>query len=129
MSFDAVRRETVGWEVFQVEGHDGLRASADRGGEDVPVLGIRELETADELLEAIDHAIWDRGHHERPRARELSRREVRTLCEDVREALVEDLLRPSSAHDARSRDADEEVAQRRWIQDAGVVDDDERHPQ
>lgn len=61
----------------------------------------------------------------RPRERMI--RNVRLLFLDAPEALVEDGVRPPGTHDTGVRDPDQQAAYGRWIQDAGIVDDDECH--
>lgn len=127
LPFDAIRLQTFHGKVLEVERHDGLRTGADGGGENVTIVGVRQREPGDQVVEALDHTIRHRSNHELARAGELRSREVGALLEDVREALIEDHRRPPRADDARSGEPNEQVAQRRGVENARVVDDDERH--
>jgi DNA-binding NarL/FixJ family response regulator len=48
---------------------------------------------------------------------------IGSLLQDVREALIENEVGPSRANDARVREPDEQVPERRRIEHAGVVQD------
>jgi hypothetical protein len=52
---------------------------------------------------------------------------VRVVADDGREALVEDSVGPSRADDAGVGNPDQQVAQRRGVQNARVIHDRERH--
>jgi hypothetical protein len=76
-------------EVVQVEGHDRLRTSADRGSEHVPIIGVGKNETVDQSLEPADHAVRYRSRHQLAGALERLRLKVRAMLEDVAKALVQ----------------------------------------
>ena len=61
---------------------------------------------AERLYDAVGHGL----DHELARSSDLLPGEVRSLRENVVEALVEDLLRPARPHNARPSDADQEVS-------------------
>ena len=65
--------------------------------------------------------------HERACTRKCGFRQVSAVLLDASEALVENLLGPARADDARVRYPHEEVAKLGRIQNACVVDDDECH--
>jgi hypothetical protein len=64
--------------------------------------------------------------HRGARAHERGIGEVRALPQDAPEALVEDARGPSGLDDADLGQAEQEVAQGRRVEDAGVVDGDGR---
>ena len=92
LGLDTIRLEAVRRKVLQVEGNDGLRARANRGSEDMPVIRIGEHEAGDQLVEPVDHTIGDGPNHQLACARKLLPGEVGTLLEDAPEALVENGL-------------------------------------
>lgn len=53
--------------------------------------------------------------------------EVRAPFQDARERLVQDLAGPLGLDDSALRDPQEQIPQWGRMEDAGVVDDDERH--
>lgn len=48
LGLDAVRLERAGREVAEIGGHDRLRGGADRGGEDMAIVGVGKVEPVDE---------------------------------------------------------------------------------
>ena len=86
-----------------------------------------ESEAIDQILETLDEAVGDGIVHEFARSRESLRPEIGAPRQDAPEALVEDPLGPARMHHAGVRDADQKVAERRRVQDARVVEDDECH--
>lgn len=122
------RSEAVGRKVLQVPCDDHLRAGADRGGNDVAVVQIREIQPFDQRLVSSHETVRNGGTHQVPRPFELFRDEIRALERQVAEHLIEDGFRPSAVEEARSSETDQEIAKRCRVQDVGVVNHRERHP-
>jgi len=93
----------------------------------VPIVGIGEVESVHEMLEAGNETVGNRLDHQRASAIERFGLQVRAVRQDIPEALVEDEIAPLRANEPGPRDTDQEVSKRRRIQDARVVDDDESH--
>jgi hypothetical protein len=101
--------------------------SLDRCGENVPVVGVGQVDDLDERLVVHDQHIPDRLVHQFPGAVQLDRVQVGTIALEVAKGLVEDPVRPLRLDEASLGDADQQVAQTAGTEDIGVVDDDERH--
>lgn len=127
LSLCTVRAQAVLREVLQVEGHDHVSPGSDRGGKDMSVVGVRKTDRRDEILVAGDQAIPNMAVHEIPRAFELVKRQVRPIPQDARHPFPMDVRRPSRPEEIGHGEAHEEVAQRRGVQHARVIERRERH--
>jgi hypothetical protein len=110
-----------------VEGHDGLSARPDGGGENVAIIGVGKNKAVDELLKTGYHAVGDGAGHQLTRALESLGFQFGAVFENVAEALVEDRGRPARAHDAGVRGPHEDISKRGRVEHASVVEDDDRH--
>lgn len=116
-------------EVREVRGHDHLGAGLDGCRKHMPIIGIGQRQAIDQGLEAAHDAVRDGFGHELPRTSESFRPQIRPALEDGAKALVQDGLGPSSTNQPGSAEPNEQVTKRRWVQHAGVVEDDEGHAQ
>jgi len=93
-----------------------------------PAPRIRTTATKLEAIEKVAPELLSHGlGHQLAGALQSHGLQIGAVLEDVAKALVEDRRRPSRAHHARVREADQEIAKRRRVENAGVVEDDERH--
>lgn len=60
--------------ILQIDSHDDIRIAMDRGGKDMPVIGVGQVERVNELLIAGHFGIEDMGFHEGAGARDLLRK-------------------------------------------------------
>jgi hypothetical protein len=84
----------VCWEIGQVECHDHIRAGSNRGGEHVPVVGVWQRQSLDQVLVAGDEAVPNPGVHQQPCSLELLRLDVGAVSQNVPDPLVVDLISP-----------------------------------
>lgn len=92
----------------------------------MPVVRVRQFQRIDERLMAGDEAVRSGVQQQIAGALELVV-QVWPVAENRRYGLVDDPLRSLGLDDAGVREPDEQVSQVAGVEDAGVVDDDERH--
>lgn len=127
LRLDVVALQHMIREVAQVERDDGLRVGANGGREHVPIIRIGKIESVFEVLVAIHNAVWYHLAHQASGPLERRWWEIGTLCHDAIKAFIENAFGPACAYHTGIRDAQEEIPNRGGIQDARIVDDDERH--
>jgi hypothetical protein len=113
-------------EVLQVEGHDQAGAAVNGGGHHMPVIGVRQLDGRDQMLEAGDQAVADVGVHQRPRPLQVFGLQVWPLLQNVTRPLVVDHVRPTRPVQIGQCQAHQQVAQRCRVEHARVVDGRDR---
>lgn len=97
--------EYVIGKIGKVECDDRLCPGANRGSENVAIVGVRKIQAAFEMFEPGYETVGDCVAHQFPNAVKTCR-ELWAAPQDALEALVQDPFRPSSAHDAGARNAD-----------------------
>ena len=121
--------QAILWKVLQVPSHDHLSAGPDRRGEHVPVIRVGKGQSPDEPLVVRDEAIPDRGAHQSSGASERDAGYLGALSLDSTEALIQDGLRPTGTDQSGLPDPNEEISERRRIEDTGVIDNNDTHAQ
>ena len=64
LCLDSPVPQPVGREILEVAGHDDIGRPADCAREHVPVVGIREIEETDQILEVGDQCVTGMSIHE-----------------------------------------------------------------
>ena len=99
-----------------------------RGGEDVPIVAIRQTQGVGEVFVSDDHGIRQRLIHQAPRALQLVARNVGTILEEIAYPFLVYFGRPMGTKGARQCQVHEEVPQPRRVEDIGVEEGPEcRH--
>jgi hypothetical protein len=111
--------------VPEIEGNDLLRSGTDGCRENVAVLRIRQYQRRFERLVTGHLAIEDRGVHQRSDPFEARALPVGPTDHDGADPLLMDPLRPLRPAQARPGELHEQIAYRRRVKDARVVDDRE----
>jgi len=127
LGLDVVRLERCGGEVLDVLGDDHPGPRSDRGGEHVPVVRVGEVEAIDEALVAGGQAVSDCIAHQRAGPVKLLGLQVGSIIENGAHHLVEDVVGPSGPEESRLGQADQQITETGWVEDAGVVRCAERH--
>ena len=95
--------------------------------EHVPVVRVGESQGRDEVLVPGDQAVGNVLVHEAPAPGETFRREIRTVGKDASCPLVVDFVCPAGLEHVGEGELHEQVPERRWVEDTGIVDDDRDH--
>lgn len=74
-----------------------------------------------------DQAVGHGLDHQLARTHQHLGSQLGPVLEDVAEALVEDLVGPARAKETGPSEPHQQIAKRRGVEHARVVDDDERH--
>ena len=111
-------------EVPDIGGDDEVRSGANRGGDNMAVVGVGKADGRDEILEAGDEGVADMGVHEPAGAFEALGGQVRAVAEQRSDPLVVDRPRPFRAEEVRDRQFEQQVTQGRRIEDGGVEEGD-----
>lgn len=93
----------------------------------VAVVGIGELQRGNEGLVAGDKGIESMLVHQLPGSLQLLTAEVRAHLEEVAYPLLVDCIRPGGTVETREGQVHEQVAQRRRVKHASVVEDSAWH--
>ena len=120
------RTQYVGREVALVEGHDHAGVAADGCSENMPVPRVGKGQTFNQDFVSGHQTVRDRPIHEVRSAIDLLGREVRPVLDQIPLPLIVDLGAPARTKAPGQGKPHEEIAQRRRIQHAGVVDRGER---
>lgn len=110
LSYDGIGSEEAGREVLQIEGHDHIGPTMNCGGQDMPVIRIRQFKLGDERFKILHQAITSMFVHEAPGVFELSSFDVRSIAKHSRDPLVMNPVRPSSLEQAFHGQLHEQVA-------------------
>src|SRR4051794_28704007 len=92
--FNSERVEDSFGKVFEVHGHNDIRPAADGGSKDMPVTGIRELQTWDEVFIARYKGIHSVLVHQVSRAYQLHAVQIRPIDEKIAYPLLVNFIRP-----------------------------------
>jgi hypothetical protein len=104
-----------------------LRVGLDRGGKDVPVDNVGQVQHLDQRFVTSDEHIPDCLVHQFSGAIELAWIEIGPVLLEVTKRLIENLVGPFRLNQTSLSDTDQQVAQAVRIENVGVVEDDERH--
>src|SRR5215470_4797189 len=74
--------------MSQVKSHDGVALRLDRGGQNVPVFWVGQVQSLDQTFVAFDKAVWDRSIHELTGTLELLRIQLRPAFQKRRHPLI-----------------------------------------
>jgi hypothetical protein len=122
------KRQGQRWKVRQVQRDDQARIGVNRGGEDVPIVAIRQTQSVSKVFVSDYHGIRQRLLHQAPRALQLVARDVGTILEQITYPFLVDFGRPMGTKGARQCQVHEEVPQPRRVEDIGVEEGPEcRH--
>ena len=109
--------------VSEVERQDRLCAATQCAGNDMPIIGVRQLYGLNQRLIANDQSVSDVGIHQLTNTLQALLRNIASSRPDVAHPFIMDALGPSSAVEVRERQIHQETPQRRRIEDARVIDD------
>lgn len=104
-----------------------MTVGVDRGGQDVPVVGVGEVELVDQVLVAGHGHVADRVVHRTAGAIQTCGVEVGAVGAQVVEHLIENPICPLRVHQPREPDPDQHVPERGGVEYVGVADHDHRH--
>lgn len=122
---DAKVRDGASRKVPGIEGYDHLRFRLDRRRQHVQVIWIGEGSAREMTLESLHERPGNGGVHEPACAVELVPREIGPVFQEIPDPFIVDRFRPSCANQPRTRQADQEVAKRRGIQDVCIIQRDD----
>lgn len=107
------RLQYVGREVLLVEGHDHVGVTANRGREDVPVIGVRKGQAADKNLMPRHQRIGNGPVHQVRGSVDLLGAEVMAVLQHAALPFVMDLSAPACTESPGLGEPHQEVPQRR----------------
>lgn len=126
-SFDAEGFQRVFREIRQIPGHESIRFGFDRRCQHMPVVLIGQREAFHPPLMTAHQAIARMQVHELPSPFQLLACQVRSFTQHGGHPFLVNLLSNSLDHDLfMHSQSHQQIAQRRWIQDAGIKQDDGR---
>lgn len=123
LGFEIPSSQVMVRKVLQVERHDGLSSAPDRGGHDMPVSFVGQIDRAGQRFKLFDHCVRHRITHQLNCAGELLRSEILSVAENTAGHLIQYQARPARADDAGRRDPDQEITEWGRIQNTGIVYD------
>ena len=119
--------QCFGGKVAQVECDDDLGPCPHCGGEDVSVLGVGQVEGADERFVARDDRVTNGEVHQGPGALQPGFVQVRSVGVQGPEGFIQDRLGLFRLDEPCLCEPNKDIAQRGGIQHVCVVDDDKGH--
>jgi len=117
---DSCREESIFGKVLDVERHDDLRASPDRGCQDVPIVVVWKIEAGGHLFPPLDEGVFERRVHGVEPATNAERVELGVHRSDCPCGFVEYPLRPQRPVEAPLCKPDKGVAQRVGNEHTGI---------
>ena len=122
LGLELVLLEHLCGKVPEVEGDDQVCTAVDRCCEHMVITVIGEAQRRYQVLVARNKAVLRVGVHEVPRSLELLAAQIGAGLEQAPDPFLVDLVRPPGSEEARHCQVEEEVPQRRRVEDAGVVE-------
>lgn len=120
LRFESMCRENRLREVPQVCRDDRVRSRYGGGCENVAVVGVGQLDFADQILEAGDQGIADMRVHETAGTLQTLRSQIRSIAEERSNPLLVDECGPLGSVQVRDGEFEQQIAQRRGVQDGSV---------
>lgn len=120
---DSVLCDRLLGEIVEIERDDCIGRRVDRRRQDVAIFRVGKNEVGNQELVPRNEAIPHVRIHEIACALELFSTKVRARCENTAHPLLVDSGAPPRVNEIGESEKHQEVAKRRWVKDAGVVDD------
>lgn len=89
-----MRSECLCWEILEVKGNDDAGMGMNCGGQDVPIIFIRELNRFDQAVISLHEAILRRGIHQSSCLFKLLSFQVGAIIEQISDPLVVNAIGP-----------------------------------
>ena len=124
LRYKAQRFEGERREVAQVPGDDHAGTRSDRRRDDMPVMGVRQMDAGYDSLVTVDQSIGDGTDHQGPGGGDLGGSDVRPVGQQIAGPLVLDLSRPACLEQSGNGELNQQVSYHRRIEDIGVKHSD-----
>ena len=119
-----MRREYFGRKVSQIPCHDMGSTAGDRGSEDVTVAGIGKRQLRNVLLIVGDISCGQHPFHQVSRLGQALDRKILRVCREIANPLFMDRVGPTGVDQSIDATLNQEIADMKGIQNAGVIDRD-----
>ena len=108
-------------EIGQIEGDNDVSTRANRGSQNMAVVGVGELQDRNKTFVSGYQAVMNMGIHQLSCAIELFRLQVGPVCKQITRPLIVDGICPFRPKHSGYGQADEQISQGSWVKNASVI--------
>ena len=122
---NAVKCQTRGWKISEIEGQQDRGTSFNRGGKDMTVASIRQHQAGGPVLVAAHIGFRENAAHNFQGPRQAFTRGT-SISDQVANPLLMDFSCPTQVDEALDTELDEQIPEMKGIEEIGVDEDDRR---
>ena len=118
--FDMMPLQSLRRKVSKVIGHNGVRAGMYRCRNHMPVILVGQVDSRDQVVMPGNKGVASRGVHQDSRSLQLLSCQVGSIPQNASNPFLMDVISPPGTKQPRSRQLEQQIADRCRIQHAGI---------